>query len=112
MCGFELVNALDSKLSNLVSNYLIIQYIGSNSSVVSTTDTLLIENFQAYSEIRDIYTIKVEWHKIKFNFNATMLNVKFKNKLALHITCFQCLGNNTITISNCDFSDKVPYNEL
>ena len=108
LCGFELVNALESKLSNLVSNYLLIWYIGSNNSVVSTTDTLLIENFQAYSEIDDVYTIKLKWHKINFNFNATILNVNFKNKLALHIiiTCFQCLGNNTITISNCDFNDK------
>ena len=103
LCGFELLNALDSKLSNVVSNYLLIQYIGSNNSVVSTTDTLLIENFQAYSETVDIYTIKIEWHKIYFNFNATILNVKFKNKFALHITCTQCLGNNTVTISNCDF---------
>ena len=106
LCGFELVNALESKLSNVVSNYLLIWYIGSNNSVVSTIDTLLIENFQAYSETVDIYTIKIEWHKIYFNFNATILNVKFDNKLALKITCFQCLGNNTVTISNCDFNDK------
>ena len=107
LCGFELVNALESELSNVVSNYLLIWHIGSNSSVVSTTDTLLIENFQAYSELDDIYSIKIEWHRIKFDFEATILNVKFKNKLALHITCSQCLGNNTVTISNCDFNDKV-----
>ena len=108
LCGFELVNALDSKLLNVVSNYLLIWYIGNGStSVVSTTDTLLIDNFQAYSEIDDINTIKIEWNRINFDCNATILNVKFKNKLALHITCIQCLGNNTITISNCDFDDTI-----
>ena len=107
LCGFELVNALESKLLNLVSNYLFIWYIaiGSNSSVVSKTDTLLIENFQTYSKIDNIYTVKIEWHKTNSNFNATIFNVKFKSKLALDITCFQCLGNNTVTISNCDFCD-------
>ena len=105
MCGFELVNALESKLSNMVSNYLFIWYIGSNSSVVRKTDTLLIENFQTYSELDGNYTIKIEWHKTNSNFNATILNIKFKSKLALDITCFQCLGNHTVTISNCDFRD-------
>ena len=112
LCGFELVNALESKLSNLVSSYLLIWHIRSNDSMVNTTDTLFIENFQTYSEIDNIYTIKIEWHKINFNFKATILNVNFTNKLALHITCFQCLGNNTITISNCDFNDMVGRHSL
>ena len=113
LCGLKLVNALESKLLNVVSSYLLIWYIGNgNTSIVSTTDTFLIDNFQAYSEIDDIYTIKIKWHKINFNFNATILNVKFKNKLALWIVCFQCLGNNTITISNYDFNDKVPVDSI
>ena len=113
LCGFKLVNVLESKLLNVVSSYLLIWYIGNgNTSTVSTTDTLLIDNFQAYSEIDGMYTIRIKWHKINFNFNATILNVKFKNKLQLWIICFQCLGNNTITISNCDFNDKVPVDSI
>ena len=80
--------------------------------MVNTTDTLFIEDFKTYSEIDDIYTIKIEWHKINFDFKATILNVKFTNKLALHITCFQCLGNNTVIISNCDFNDTVGRHSL
>ena len=33
-CGLEFVNALDTKLSNLISNYLLIWYIGNSSSVM------------------------------------------------------------------------------
>ena len=106
-CGFEFVNALECKLSNLISNYLLILYVGINGTLVNTTDTLFIENFQAYSEIDDIYTIEIEWNKIDFNFKATILNINFTNKLALHITCYQCFGNNSITIRNCNFNDMV-----
>ena len=107
LCGLEFVNALDTKLSNLISNYLLIWYIGSNSLMVNKTDTLFIEKFQTYSEISDVYTIKIEWYNTDFDFITSILNVNFTSKLALHITCLRCLGNNTVTVKNCHFNDMV-----
>ena len=66
-CGLEFVNALDTKLSNLISNYLLIWYIDNNSSMTNKTDTLFIETFQTYSEISDIHTInknRMEQHRL------------------------------------------------
>ena len=105
LCGFELVNALESTLSNLVSNYLLIWYTGNDNSTTNERDTLFIENFQIYSVIRDIYAIKIAWNNTAFDFQATILNENFTSDLALHITSIQCLGHNTIVISNCSFSD-------
>ena len=105
LCGFELVNALDSKLSNLVSNRLLILYTGHDNSTINKTNTLLIDNFQIYSIIRDIYAINISWNNTTFDFQAIILNVNFTNDLALHVTCIQCLGHNTILINNCSFSD-------
>ena len=105
LCGFELLNALDSKLSNLISNHLLILYIGNDNSTVNKRDTLFIENFQIYSFIHNIYSIEISWNNTAFDFQATIFNVNFTNDLALHVTCIQCLGHNTILISNCTFSD-------
>ena len=107
LCGFELVNALDSKLSNLISNYLLILYTGDDNSPMNKTktNTLLIDNFKIYSIIHDIYAIEISWNNTGFDFQATISNVNFTNDLALHVTCIQCLGHNTILISNCSFSD-------
>ena len=105
LCGFELVNALDNKLSNLVSNQLQILYTGHDNSTINKTNTLSIDNFQIYSTIRDIYTIKISWNNTAFDFQATISNVNFTNDLALRVTCIQCLGHKTILISNCSFSD-------
>ena len=105
LCGFELVNALESTLSNLVSNHLLISYIGNDNSTTNERDTLFIENFQIYSVIRDIYALKIAWNNTAFDFQATISNINFTNDLALHITCLQCLGHNTIVINNCSFSD-------
>ena len=105
LCGFELLNALDSKLSNLISNHLLISYIGNDNSTVNKRDTLFIENFQIYSFIHNIYAIAISWNNTTFDFQATISNVNFTNDLALHVTCIQCLGHNTILISNCSFSD-------
>ena len=105
LCGFELVNALESTLSNLVSNYLLIWYTGNENSTTNERDTLFIENFQIYSVIRDIYVLKIAWNNTAFDFQATILNVNFTSDLALHIACIQCLGHNTIVINNCSFSD-------
>ena len=108
MCGFELVNALDSKLSNLVSNYLLILYNTGHDNSINKRDILFIDNFQIYSTIHDIrfYAINISWNNTTFDFQATILNVNFTNDLALHVTCIQCLGHNTILISNCSFSDS------
>ena len=46
LCGFELVNALESTLSNLVSNYLLIWYIGNDNSTTNKRDTLSLKNFK------------------------------------------------------------------
>ena len=105
LCGFELANTLESTLSNLVSNYLLISYIGNDNSTTNKRDTLSIENFRIYSVIRDIYAIKVAWNNTAFDFQATISNVNFTSDLALHIACIQCLGHNTIVINNCSFSD-------
>ena len=105
LCGFELVNALESTLSNLVSNYLLIWYTGNDNSTMNEKDTLFIENFQIFSVIRDIYALKIAWNNTTFDFQATILNVNFTSDLALHIVCMQCLGHNTIVINNCSFSD-------
>ena len=105
LCGFELVNALESTLSNLVSNYLLIWYIGNDNSTTNKGDTLFIEKFQIYSVIHDIYALKIAWHNIAFDFQATILNVNFTNDLALHITSIQYLGHNIIVMNNCSFSD-------
>ena len=104
LCGFELVNALESTLSNLVSNHLLICYIGNDNSTTNKRNTLFIENFQIYSVSCDTYAIKIAW-KNTFNFQATISNVNFTNDLALHVSCIQCLGHNTIVINNCSFSD-------
>ena len=106
-CGLEFVNALDTKLSNLISNYLLIWYIGNNSSMANKIDTLFIETFHTYSEISDIYTIKIEWHNTDFDFKASISNVNFTNKLALNVICFECLGKSMVTVSNCDFNDML-----
>ena len=106
LCGFELVNALESALSNLVSNYLLISYIGNDNSATNKIDTLFIENFQTYSEIHNIYPIRIAWNNTAFDFQAKILNVNFTNDLALHVSCTQCLGHNAIVISNCSFSDS------
>ena len=105
LCGFELANALDSTLSNLVSNHLLIWYIGNDNSTTNKRDTLFIENFQIYSVIRDIYALKIAWNNTAFDFQAIISNLSFMNDLALHIVCIQCLGHNTIVINNCSFSD-------
>ena len=107
LCGFEFVNALECKLSNMISIYLLIWYVGNNSSLVYTTDTLFIENFQAYGDIDDIYAIKIEWNKNNLNFKAAIVNTNFTNKLALHLTCLQCSANNSIIIKDCNFNDMV-----
>ena len=104
LCGLELVNALESKLSNVVSTYLLLWYIG-NTTTTNATDTLLIENFQICCTFYNIYAIKIEWNNITFDFQATILNVNFNNNLALDVTCRDCLGHNMITINNCSFSD-------
>ena len=91
LCGFELVNALESTLSNLVSNHLLIWYIGNGNSTTNKRDTLFVENFQIYSVIRDIYALKIAWNNTAFDFQATISNVNFTNDLALHIICLQCL---------------------
>ena len=75
-----------------------------NSTTIKR-DTLFIENFQIYSFIHNIYAIKISWSNTTFDFQATISNVDFTNDLALHVTCIQCLGHNTILISNCNFSD-------
>ena len=105
LCGLEFVNALESKLSNVISNYLSIWYIGNSNSMINTTDMLFIEKFQSYDDMENIYTMKIEWHKTDFNFKAAISNVNFTSKLALHVTCLHCLGNNTVTINNCVFND-------
>ena len=105
LCGIELVNALESTLSNLVSNHLLISYIGNDNSATNKIDTLFIENFQIYSVIHDIYPIRIAWNNTAFDFQAKIINVNFTNDLALHVSCLQCLGHNTIVISNCSFSD-------
>ena len=106
LCGFELVNALDSKLSNLVSTYLSIWYTGSDNATANATDTLVIEKFQIYNAVHDIYSIQIEWHNTVFDFQLAILNVNFRNDLALIIRCKDCLGHNVLTITNCSFSDS------
>ena len=107
LCGLEFVNALDTKISNLISNYLLIWHIGNNSLMINETDSLFIEKFQTYSEIKGLYTIKIEWHNTDFDFITSISNVNFTSKLALHVTCLGCLGNNTVTVKNCHFNDMV-----
>ena len=89
LCSFELVNALDSKLSNLISNYLSLWYNESSNSATNTTNTLLIENFQIYSAIDDIYAIHIQWKNTTCDFQGTILNVNFTNDQALHVSCIE-----------------------
>ena len=105
LCGIELVNALESKLSNVVSTYLLIWYNGNDISMINTTDTLFIDKLQIYNAIYDIYVIQIKWNVTSFNFQAIILNVNFTNDLALYVTCIECLGYNTITVTNCSFHD-------
>ena len=106
LCSFEFVNALESKLSSLVSTYLSIWYTGSDNATANATDTLVIEKFQIYSAVHDIYSTQIEWHNTVFDFQLAILNVNFRNDLALIIRCKDCLGNNVLTITNCSFSDS------
>ena len=108
LCGIELVNALGSKLSHLISNYLYIQYSG-NTGTTNITDTLYIKHFQVYSAFTNIYTIQIEWHNINFNFNAKLLNVNFTKDMTLYIACTEYLGQNIITVDNCSFNSMISY---
>ena len=106
ICGLVLVNALESKLSNLVSTYLSIWYTANANLIVDTTDTLFIESLQIYNVLYyDVYAMNIEWHGTTFNFQVTVLNVNFTNDLALSIACKDCLGHSMIIITNCSFSD-------
>ena len=108
LCGIELIDTLESKLSHLISNYLYIRYSG-NIVTTNITDTLCIKYFKVYSAFTDTYTIQIEWYNTDFNFNARLLNINFTKDMTLYVACMECLGQSTIIVDNCSFSSMINH---
>ena len=70
----------------------------------TVTNTVHIENFQAYGAIRNTYAIHIEQSHSILDITVILLNSTFRNKLSLCLVHLDSLGKTALTVVSCTFT--------
>jgi len=102
------VNALgNTTFSSVASTYLTVRYDDMTNNTMLTTHAMYIENFNAHNQLNFTYAIDILQSYSHADITVTLLNMEFKNKLAVLIRHINSLGQTTVKVTNCSFSKNV-----
>ena len=102
--GLIFINPLvNTNFSKSITNHLVIWY---DEYTNNTNNTFYINNIQFHDNNVDAYSVQIKQFNMSSNISVMIQHVHFTNTQALHITCVNCTGHISTTISNCNFTNK------